>query len=290
MSDYLIKGICYNGQIRVYTVDATETIAEAQRRHNTWSASSAALGRTMIGALLLGATLKGDDKLTAKVEGDGPAGHIIADSNGKGEVKGYIANPKVSLPLNEKNKLDVRGAVGTEGTLTITKDLGMKEPFSGQVPLISGELGEDFTYYMANSEQTPSAIGLSVLVNPDETIRTAGGFMIQVMPGATEETLEELDKNINNIPMISKLMDEGEKPEQILERLVGGGNPKILEKLPVSFVCECSKDRFSQAIAALGNKEIDDMIEEDSGAEAVCHFCGNGYHYSVEDLKKLKNK
>lgn len=290
MSDYLIKSICYDGQIRVYTVDATETIAEAQRRHDTWSASSAALGRTMIGALLLGATLKGDDKLTAKVEGNGPAGHIIVDSNGKGEVKGYIANPKVSLPLNAKNKLDVRGAVGTEGTLTITKDLGMKEPFSGQVPLISGELGEDFTYYMANSEQTPSAIGLSVLVNPDETIRTAGGFMIQVMPGATEETLEELDSNIKNIPMISKLMDDGEKPEQILERLVGGGNPKILEKLPVSFVCECSKDRFSEAIAALGNKEIDDMIEEDGGAEAVCHFCGNKYHYSIEDLKQLKSK
>lgn len=290
MSDYLIKSICYDGQIRVYTVDATETIAEAQRRHDTWSASSATLGRTMIGSLLLGATLKGDDKLTAKVEGNGPAGHIIADSNGRGEVKGYIANPKVSLPLNEKNKLDVRGAVGTEGTLTITKDLGMKEPFSGQVPLISGELGEDFTYYMANSEQTPSAIGLSVLVNPDETIRTAGGFMIQVMPGATEETLEELDKNIKSIPLISKLMDEGEKPEQILERLVGGGNPRILEKLPVSFVCECSKDRFSQAIAALGNKEIDDMIEEDGGAEAVCHFCGNKYHYSVEDLKQLKSK
>lgn len=288
MSDYLIKSMCYDGQIRVYTVNATETVAEAQRRHDTWSASSAALGRTMVGTLLLGATLKGDDKLTVKVDGNGPAGHIIVDSNGKGEVKGYIANPKVSLPLNEKGKIDVRGAVGTEGTLTVTKDLGMKEPFAGQVPLVSGELGEDFTYYMANSEQTPSAIGLSVLVDTDETIRAAGGFMIQVMPGATEETIDALDNSVKNIPMISKLMDEGETPEQILERLVGGGEPKILEKMPIAFKCDCSKDRFAGAIIALGKKEIDEMIKEDGGAEAVCHFCGNHYHYSAEELEELK--
>lgn len=288
MSDYLLKSICFDGQVRVYTIDATETVREAQQRHDTWSASSAALGRTMIGALLLGATLKGKEKITVKVEGDGPAGHIIVDSNGKGEVKGYIANPKVSLELNDAGKIDVRGAVGTQGTLTVTKDLGMKDTFAGQVPLVSGELGEDFTYYMANSEQTPSAFGLSVLVDKDESIKTAGGFMIQVMPGATEETIIKLEESIASIPMVSQLMDSGEKPEEILERLVGEGNAKILEKSPVAFKCDCSKDRFARAIIALGEKEIDDMITEDQGAEASCHFCGKHYQYTVEELEELK--
>ncbi|MER2041255.1 MAG: Hsp33 family molecular chaperone HslO [Desemzia incerta] len=288
MSDYLLKSVCYDGQIRVFTIDATETVAEAQRRHDTWSASSAALGRTMVGALLLGATVKGDEKLTVKIEGNGPTGHIVADSNGKGTVKGYIANPKVSLPLNEKGKIDVRGAVGTEGTLTITKDLGLKEAFSGQVPLISGELAEDFTYYMATSEQTPSAFGLSVLVDTDESIKAAGGFMIQVMPGATEETITAIEKAIENIPMVSRLMENGETPEGILDRLVGEGNAKVLDKMPISFECDCSKDRFAGAIVSLGKKEIDDMITEDHGAEAVCHFCGNKYHYSEQELEDLK--
>lgn len=289
MTDYLLKSMCYDGQIRVYTVDASETVAEAQRRHQTWSASSAALGRTMIGALLLGGTVKGDEKLTVKVEGDGPAGHIIVDSNGRGEVRGYIANPKVSLPLNAAGKIDVRGAVGSEGTLTVTKDLGMKDPFSGQVPLVSGELGEDFTYYMANSEQTPSAIGLSVLVDTDESIKTAGGFMIQVMPGASDDTISAIEKRIKEIPLVSKLMEKGEKPEELLARLVGEES-KILEKLPVSFVCDCSKERFSRAIVALGPTEIDNMIIEDHGAEASCHFCGNHYHYSIEELESLKSE
>lgn len=288
MSDYLLKSVCYDGQIRVFTIDATETVAEAQRRHDTWSASSAALGRTMVGALLLGATVKGDEKLTVKIEGNGPTGHIVADSNGKGTVKGYIANPKVSLPLNEKGKIDVRGAVGTEGTLTITKDLGLKEAFSGQVPLISGELAEDFTYYMATSEQTPSAFGLSVLVDTDESIKAAGGFMIQVMPGATDETITAIEKAIENIPMVSRLMENGETPEAILDRLVGEGNAKVLDKMPISFECDCSKDRFAGAIVSLGKKEIDEMITEDHGAEAVCHFCGNKYHYSEQELEALK--
>ena len=288
MADYLLKSLGYNGEVRVYAVDATEAVAEAQRRHETWSAASAALGRTMIGGVLLGATLKGEEKMTVKVEGNGPAGHIVVDSNGKGEVKGYIANPKISLPLSEAGKLDVRGAVGTEGTLTVTKDLGMKEAFSGQVPLVSGELGEDFTYYMATSEQTPSAIGLGVLVDTDDSIKAAGGFMIQVMPDATDETITALETQLASIPMISQLLENGENPEAILDRLVGKGNVKVLEKLPVSFKCDCSKERFATAIIALGEDEINSMIEEDQGAEASCHFCGNTYHYDVADLESLK--
>lgn len=287
MTDYLIKALGMDGTIRAFAVDATETIAEAQRRHDTWSASSAALGRTMVASLLLGATVKGEDRLTVKVQGNGPAGAIVVDSNGKGEVKGYIKNPQVALPLNDKGKIDVRGAVGTNGTLTVTKDLGLKEPFTGQVPLISGELGEDFTYYMANSEQVPSAIGLSVLVDKDDSIKTAGGFMIQIMPGATEETISLLEERIAQLPLVSQLLDNGEKPEDLLERLIGKEELKILEKMPVTFKCDCSKEKFARAIISLGKDEIEQMIEEDHGAEAVCHFCGNKYHYSEAELKEL---
>ena len=288
MSDYLLKSVAYDGQIRVYVVDATEMVAEAQRRHDTWSASSAALGRAMIGTVMLGATLKGEEKLTVRIAGDGPAGHIVVDSNGKGETKGYIANPKVSLPLNDQGKIDVRGAVGTNGTLSVSKDLGMKAPFNGQVALVSGEIGEDFTYYMATSEQTASAFGVSVLVNTDETIKKAGGFMIQVMPGATEETLDDVEKKLAEMPMISQMMDDGAKPEVILDVLVGEGNSKILEKMPVSFTCNCSKERFGDAIVSLGKEEIGKIIDEDHGAETVYHFCGKKYQFSEEELKELQ--
>ena len=288
--DQLIKSLAFNNQIRIYVVDATETVSEAQKRHDTWSTSTAALGRTIIGTALLGATLKGNEKVTVRIDGDGPAGHIVADSNGKGEVKGYIANPKVSLPLNEAGKIDVKGAVGTVGNFMVTKDLGMKMPFSGQVPLVSGEIGEDFTYYMANSEQIPSAIGLSVLVNPDETVKTAGGFMIQVLPGADDETIGQLEETLANMPLISQLMDEGKSPEDILEKLTGKGNSTILETMPVTFTCSCSKDRFGKALASLGHGDIQEMIEQDHGAEAVCHFCGKKYFFTEDELKKIQEK
>lgn len=289
MSDYLLKSVAYEGQIRVYVVDATETVAEAQRIHETWSAATAAFGRTLIGTVILGSTLKGEEKLTVRVNGDGPIGYIVTDSNGKGEVKGYVANPKVSLPLNDEGKIDVKGAVGTNGTLTVTKDLGMKDPFSGQVSLVSGEIGEDFTYYMANSEQTPTAIGVSVLVNPDESVKKAGGFMIQVMPGAQDATIDKIEQTLSDMPSISQMMDEGKTPEDILELLTQNGSPKVLEELPVSFTCTCSKERFGRAIASLKTEEIQAMIEEDHGAEAVCHFCGRKYTFTEEELEGIRD-
>lgn len=290
MEDYLVKALCYEGSIRAYAVCATNTISEAQERHDTWSSSTAALGRTMVGALLLGATLKGDDKLTVKVQGNGPAGSIVVDSDGSGNTKGYIKNPHVSLTLNESGKIDVRGAVGTEGVFTVIKDLGLKETFSGQTPIASGEIGEDFTYFMAVSEQIPSAIGLSVLVDTDEHVRAAGGFMIQVMPGADEKTIDFIEQRLQEVPMISRLIDEGESPEGILERLLGKDEIEILEKMPVQFKCNCSKEKFGTAIIAVGLDEINAMIEEDHGAEAVCQFCGNKYHYSEEDLIALRDE
>lgn len=287
MKDYLVKALAYDGMVRAYGVCATEVVAEAQRRHDTWNTSSAALGRALVGGLLLGATLKGEDKLTVKIQGDGPAGAIVVDSNGHGEVKGYIKNPHLSLPLNAQGKIDVRGAVGTNGMLTVIKDLGLKEPFSGQTPIVSGELGEDFTYYLAVSEQIPSAVGLSVLVDTDDSIKTAGGFMIQIMPGADEKIIDTIEAALKNTPRVSTLLDEGQSPEDILQNLLPETKLDILETMPVNFKCDCSKEKFAEAIIALGAEEIQGMIDEDHGAEAVCAFCGNKYEYSEAELQEL---
>lgn len=291
MSDTLIKALAYNNEIRVYVVDATEMVEEARSLHDSWNTATAALGRTMIGTTLLSATLKNEqESLTVRVQGNGPVGYIIVDGNMHGEMKAYVKNPHVSLDLNEKGKLDVKGAVGTEGGLSVTKDQGLKTPFVGQVPLISGELAEDFTYYMAVSEQTPSSFGFSVLVNPDESVRVAGGFMIQVLPGASDETIDQLEETIKNLPQMSELLDQEKDLETILGHLVGKGNYKLLEEMPVSFKCDCSKERFAEAIKSLGEDEIEQMIEEDGGAEAVCHFCRKKYQYTIEELEELKTE
>lgn len=290
MSDYLVKALAYEGFVRAYAVNATETVGEAQERHDTWNTSSAALGRTMIGALMLGAMLKGEDKMTVKIEGNGPAGAIVVDSNGKGEVKGYIKNPHISLPLNEIGKIDVRGAVGTEGMFTVTKDLGLKEPFSGQTPIVSGEIGEDFTYYLAVSEQIPSAVGVSVLVDTDDSIKTAGGFMIQIMPGASDEIIDQIEVRLKETARISTLLDEGQTPEEILQNLLGTDDVEFLETMPVQFKCDCSKEKFASAIITLGAEQIQELIDQDHGAEAVCAFCNNKYKYSEADLYELKQE
>jgi molecular chaperone Hsp33 len=287
VSDYLIKALAYNGQVRAYAVNSTETVGEAQKRHYTWPTASAALGRAMTAGVMMGAMLKGDDKITVKVEGGGPIGVIIVDSNARGDVRGYVTNPQTHFDLNEHGKLDVRRAVGTGGTLTVVKDLGLRENFSGQVPIVSGELGEDFTYYFVASEQVPSSVGVGVLVNPDNTILASGGFIIQLLPGTDESVIEELEKRIQTTPPISKLIQQGLTPEEILTSLLGEGNVKILEKMPIQFKCNCSKERFGAAIISLGKEEIRDMIEEDGQAEAQCHFCNNKYKFSKVELEEL---
>lgn len=287
MGDYLIKATGFNGNIRAYAIQSTELVEEARRRHDTWATASAALGRTLTISTMMGVMLKGEDKLTVKVEGDGPVGPIIVDSNAKGEVRGYITNPHVDFELNSIGKLDVSRAVGTVGTLSVAKDLGLKEMFTGQVPIVSGEIGEDFTYYFANSEQVPSAVGAGVLVNPDHTILAAGGFILQVLPGADDAIITQLEERINSIAPISTLIREGNTPEQILEKLIGEDNINFLDTMPVSFTCQCSKDRIQNAIKSLGNEEIQAMIDEDHGAEANCHFCNETYTFTEDELKAL---
>lgn len=291
MADYLVKSLAYDGQLRAYAIDATDTVAYAQQAHDTWSAASAALGRSIVGTVLLAsASLSGDDEMTVKIQGNGPVGGIVVSGNANGTVKGYLQHPHVHLALNEKNKIDVKGAVGTEGFLAVTKDMGLKEPFTGQVPLVSGELGEDFTYYLAKSEQIPSAVGLSVFVKDDNTIGSAGGFMIQVMPGATDEVLDKLEQKLTEIPMVSQMMQDGMTPEEMLFEILGQENVKVLDTLPVKFECDCSKERFATALASIPGQQLDDMIEQDHGAEAVCHFCNKKYQFTEDDLREIKTR
>ena len=288
MKDYLVKALAYDGNIRAYAVRTTATVSEAQRRHQTWRTASAALGRTLTAGVMMGAMLKGEDKLTIKINGGGPLGPMVVDSNAKGEVRGYVTNPEVDFESTEQGKLDVRRAVGTDGTLAVVKDVGMRDFFSGQVPLVSGELGEDFTYYFATSEQVPSSVGVGVLVNPDDTILAAGGFIFQLMPGTPDPIISKLEERLKTIEPISKLIERGLTPEEILEELFGKDQVKVLETMPVSFECNCSKDRFANAIVGLGAAEITAMIEEDGQAEAHCHFCNEKYLFTKAELEELK--
>jgi molecular chaperone Hsp33 len=285
MKDYLVRGLAFDGKVRAFAVKTTDTIAEAQQRHGTWPTASAALGRSMTAGVMMGAMLKGEDKLTVKVEGKGPIGAIIVDSNSKGEVRGYVTNPQTHFDLNEHGKLDVRRAVGTEGMITIVKDLGMRDFFTGSVPIVSGELGEDFTYYFAASEQVPSSVGLGVLVNPDNTILASGGFIIQLMPGIEDEMITVIEEKLSTMEPVSKLLAKGLSPEELLQEILGEENVQILDQMPVMFDCNCSKERFGTAILSLGESEIREMIQEDGQAEAQCHFCMETYHYSDKELE-----
>ncbi|WP_054861459.1 Hsp33 family molecular chaperone HslO [Gracilibacillus sp. JCM 18860] len=291
MKDYVLKATAFDGEVRAYAIKSTNTVEEARERQDTWATASAALGRTITITAMLGVMLKDNAKLTVKLEGNGPIGAVIADANDKGEVRGYVINPHVDFESNAQGKLDVRRAVGgTEGTLSVVKDLGLRNHFTGQVPIVSGEVSEDFTYYLANSEQIPSAVGAGVLVNPDHSILAAGGFIIQMLPGASDETIAKVEKQIEEIAPISQLIQEGKTPEEVLTLLVGEeGKLNILENMPVQFSCPCSKERLSTAISGLGNEEIDAMIKEDHGATATCHFCNEVYTFSIDELRALKS-
>lgn len=287
MKDYLVKALAFNGEVRAYSTLTTETVREAQRRHDTWRTASAALGRSLTAGAMMGAMLKGDQKLTIKVEGNGPLGHILVDANANGEVRGYVSNPHVDFEATEQGKLRVYQAVGTEGFLTIIKDIGLREPFIGQVPLVSGELGEDFTYYFAVSEQTPASVGVGVLVNGDDSILAAGGFILQIMPGAQEETIAFIEKRLQAIPPISKLVEQGLSPEEILYEVVGKENLKILETMDIKFQCTCSRERIEGVLMSLGKAELETVRKEEEETEVHCHFCNERYIFSREDLTNL---
>ncbi len=287
MKDYLVKALAYNGTVRVYAIRTTEMVREAARRQGTWRTVTAALGRALTAGTMMGAMLKGDEKLTVKIEGNGEASPIIVDANAKGKARGYVNQAKLDPERKESGKLNVSGVVGEVGTLSVVKDLGMRDYFTGSVPLVSGELGEDFTYYFASSEQTPSSVGLGVVIGKDDDVFGAGGFILQMMPGATDTTIDEIEERLKEIPPISQLIHEGLTPEQIIEKLVGEANHKILESMDVAFECNCSKERIGNAIIGLGEDDIRAMIEEDGVAETTCHFCNEQYHFSKKELQEM---
>ncbi|GJM82401.1 33 kDa chaperonin [Paenibacillus sp. HMSSN-139] len=283
--DRLIRGIAMDGKVRAFAVRTTRLVEELRRRHDTYPTATAAMGRTVTAAAMMGAMLKGEEKLTVQVKGDGPIGQIIADANAKGEVRGYVKNPHVHLPSNSQGKLDVRGVVGTDGFIHVTKDLGLKEPYRGSVPLISGELGEDFTYYFAVSEQTPSAVGLGVLVDVDNTVIVAGGFIIQLLPGLSDSDIDSIEKAVGQLPPVTTLLDQGLELEDMLQRIVP--DVQVLEEMDIVFACNCSRERVERTLISLGRKELEELRNEGKETEVVCDFCNEPYSFTPEDLDRL---
>lgn len=288
MGDYLVRGMALEGRVRAFAVLTTGITEELRRRHDTSPVATAALGRTAAAALMMGAMLKGDEKLTVQIKGNGPIGQVVADANAKGEVRGYVDNPHVYLPPNAMGKLDVAGAVGTEGFLNVTKDLGLKEPYRGSVPIISGELAEDFTYYFVSSEQTPSAVALGVLTDPKVLVRVSGGFIIQLLPGLSDAEIAEIEGKLAAIPPITTLLDGGASPEDVLRRVLP--DVQIMEKTDVRFACQCSEERVEAMLISLGREELQGILDEDGVAEIVCHFCNETYRFEGEHLQRLINQ
>ena len=287
MKDYLVKALAFDGEVRAYSVRTTNTVSEAQRRHDTWRTASAALGRSLTAGTMMGAMLKGEQKLTIKVEGNGPIGPILVDAHANGDVRGYVTNPHVDFEGTEQGKLRVYQAVGTEGFVTVSKDIGMREPFIGQSPIVSGELGEDFTYYFAVSEQTPSSVGVGVLVNGDDSILAAGGFILQIMPGAQDETISFIEDRLQKIPPVSTLIEQGLSPEELLYAVLGEDKVKVLETMDVQFNCTCSRERIESVLISLGKTELEQVREEEEETEVHCHFCNERYKFSKEDITNL---
>ena len=286
-NDHILRVTALDGMIRAFFITDRDTVEYARKAHNTSPVVTAALGRLMTGALMMGADMKGEeDTVTLRVEGDGPIKGMTVVADSKGNVKGFPMEPLVIIPANDKGKLDVGGAVG-KGTLSVIKDMGMKEPYTGQVPLISGEIAEDLTYYFAASEQIPSSVALGVLMNKENTVRRAGGFMIQFMPGADEDVLSRLEERLASMKSVTACLDEGMGPEDIMRLLLSDMEPEINDRLPVRFKCSCSREKMENAIISIGRKDLKSLIDEGEPIEAVCHFCGTRYRFDMPELRQL---
>lgn len=289
MADTLVRGNSMDGGIRVFAAITTELVNEAQRIHGTYPVATAALGRILTGAAIMGAAgLKNEtDSMTVQIKGEGEIKNLVAVTDCHSRVRGYISNPYVQRPLNDRGKLDVGGAIGG-GYLSVVRDLGLKEPYVGQIPLVSGEIAEDLTYYYAKSEQIPTSVALGVLVDTDNTVIAAGGFMIQLMPEATEEMAAELEEIIKELPPVTTMIKEGMSAEDILFRITEGF-PMLCENKAVEpkYECKCSKERMEKALISIGREELESLIREQGEAELTCQFCDNRYLFSKEELEKL---
>jgi molecular chaperone Hsp33 len=269
-------------------IDATDIVSEIERIHKTSAVVSAGLGRLTIATSLIGYGLKGDgDTVTLRMDGNGATGVLIAVADSRGNVKSYVSNPVVEIPLNQYGKLDVKGAIGTDGTLSVIKDLGLKEPYTGTIPIVSGEVAEDVANYFATSEQTPTVCALGVLVNPDLTIKRAGGFLVQLLPFATEEVVSAVEKNIKDIKPITTMLEEGQTPEDIALMLLDGLTPNLLDEATPKYQCDCSQERVEKALVSLGKEELTNMANEQDVTEVCCHFCNKKYTFTKEDILNM---
>ena len=290
MNDYIIRATAANDQIRAFAAVTTQMVETAREHHNTSPVATAALGRLLSAGAMMGAMMKGEkDVLTLQIKAGGPLQGITVTADSQGNVKGYVGNPDVCIPANSKGKLDVAGAVGP-GFLNVIKDMGLKEPYSGQVMLQTCEIAEDLTYYFATSEQVPSAVGLGVLMNKNNTVRQAGGFIVQLMPFAEEEVISRLEQNVQKINSVTSLLEEGHTPESLLEKVLEGFDMQINEKTDTRFHCNCTRERVEKALISIGRKELNEMIQEGKPIEMNCHFCNTNYTFTVEEMKEILRK
>ncbi|MCH5274444.1 MAG: Hsp33 family molecular chaperone HslO [Lachnospiraceae bacterium] len=290
MADYMVRATAADAQLRAFSCTTRELVEQAKCAHNTSPVATAALGRLLSAGCMMGSMLKGeDDLLTLQISGDGPMGGLTVTADAKGRVKGYVNEPGVILPANAAGKLDVGGAIG-HGTLRVIKDMGLKDPYVGQTVLQTGEIAEDLTAYFAASEQVPSSVGLGILMNRDNTVRQAGGFIIQLMPFAEDAVIDRLEENLGKVSSVTSLLDAGNTPEQLLEILLEGLKPEFTDTKPLQFYCNCSKERVEKALISIGRAEIEDMIEDGKDIEVNCHFCNRHYIFTVEELQAIRQK
>jgi molecular chaperone Hsp33 len=287
MGDYIAKAMALSGQVRVYSAVTTKTVEHARVIHNMYPTPAVALGRVLTGAALMSQTLKSlDHTITIQIKGDGPIGGIVAVTDAKANVRGYVHNPYFDLPLNDKGKFDIKRAVGS-GYLNVIQNIGLKEPYIGYVDLVSGEIAEDLTYYYAYSEQIPTAMNLGVLIGTKGHIEAAGGYFIQLMPNTSEEVIDIVEKSISKFPSVSSLIKDKKTPEEIISLLFPQEGTKFFEKCPVNYVCNCSRERMGRNLISLGKKDLMEIAQDEKGSELVCHFCGERYHFSKNEILDL---
>ncbi len=287
----VVRTISKDASVTATAIDALDIVSRIEQIHQPSAVVTAALGRLSIAASLMGIGLKGEnDSLTLRVNGNGPAGVLIAVADSFGNVKSYVANPVVEIPLNGKGKLDVAGAVGTDGTLSVVKDMGLREPYSGQVPLVSGEIAEDIASYFAVSEQVPTVCGLGVLVNPDLTVKAAGGYLIQLLPFADESVIDIIEKNISEIPSVTQMLTSGMTAEDIAMRVLEGLEPNVLDEFDAQYRCDCSRERVERALISMGRRELEEMAEEQEVSEVCCHFCDKKYNFTRDEIRALADR
>lgn len=288
--DYIVRAVAADKQIRAFAITSREMVETARQHHNTSPVATAALGRLLTGGAMMGVMMKGEkDMLTLMMKGDGPINGVTVTADSKGNVKGYVGNPNVLIPANYAGKLDVGAAIGY-GTLTVIKDMGLKEPYVSQVPLGTSEVAEDLTYYFASSEQVPSAVGLGVLMSKDNTVKQAGGFIVQLMPFADEEVINKLEERVNNISSVTEMLEKGMTPEDILKEVMGDMDVEFTDKIETGFVCNCSEEKIAKALASISKKDMDEIINDGKEIEVKCDFCNTTYKFSVEELQTLRKQ